>query len=76
MRKTLQAMKEPIAQLKAGTITIGDCEDRLNKIITKAAFDIPELNDQARFIRVMKRRGWRMLLNATGKDDMQKEVDA
>lgn len=76
MRKTLQAMKEPIGQLKAGTITIGDCEDRLDKIIAKAAFDIPELNDQARFVRVMKRRGWRMLLNATGKDDMQKEVDA
>ncbi len=74
MRKTLQAMKKPIAMLKAGNISIGDCEDRLNKIIAKAALDIPELNDQARFIRVMKRRGWRMLLNATGKDDFESEV--
>ena len=65
MRKTVERMKDSVSQLKRGHMTIGECESQMDKAITNAANEINELDDRIRFIRILKRRGWRMLLNAT-----------
>ena len=73
MRKTLNEMRKHIRNLRAGLATIGECEFAMNEAITTAALGIYDDNAKQRFFRVMKRRGWRMLLNATSRDNFYKE---
>lgn len=72
-RITLNEMRKHIRKLRAGLVTIGECEYDLNETITTAALGISDDNAKQRFFRVMKRRCWRMLLNATSLDNFYKE---
>ena len=71
MREAVREMKVSANHLRQGRISIGECESDLNRIIDNATTDISELDEKIRVTRILKRKEWRMLLNATTKGAMQ-----
>lgn len=65
MKDTVQKMKAVVRRLMRGTCTIGECELELNRIIAEATMDFTDLDERIYRIRILKRRSWRMLLDAT-----------
>lgn len=62
---TLQRMKAAAQVLKKGRMTIGECELAMNTIIAEATPPTMDLDQRIAEIRQLKRKQWRMMLDAT-----------
>lgn len=62
---TLQRMKAAAQELKKGRMTIGECELAMNTIIAEAAPPTMDFDQRIAEIRQLKRKQWRMMLDAT-----------
>lgn len=62
---TLQKMSAAVRQLKRGLMTIGECEYVLNNIIAEAVPVTLDVDRRMAEIKRLKRKQWRMLLDAT-----------
>lgn len=61
-----ESMKAVAVRLERGLLTIQNAESELNGIITKAMLDCKgTLDERLEIERKLKRRAWRMLLEAT-----------
>lgn len=65
MKDTVTAMKATVRRFMRGQLTIGECELALNDLISEATMDFSDLNVRLRNIRILKRKAWRMMLDAT-----------
>ena len=64
--KITESMKAVAVRLERGLMTIQNAESELNGIITKAMLDYNgTLDERLEIERKLKRRAWRMLLEAT-----------
>ena len=62
---TLQKMSAAVRQLKRGLMTIGECEYVINNIIAEAVPTTLDADRRIAEIKRLKRKQWRMLLDAT-----------
>lgn len=62
---TLQKMSAAVQQMKKGRMSIGECELVMNNIIAEAVPPTMEIDKRIAEIRRLKRRQWRMVLEAT-----------
>ena len=58
-------MKQAVRRLQRGTCTIEECERDLNEIIKDATPDYSDIDRRLAVQRKLKRKAWRMLLEAT-----------
>ena len=63
--ETVALMQVCIMRLVNGSYTIGECEQYINEDIAKATMDIAVINERLEAIRQLKRKSWRLLLDAT-----------
>lgn len=61
----LQKMSVAAQQMKKGRMSIGECELAMNNIIAEAVPPTMEIDKRIAEIRRLKRRQWRMMLDAT-----------
>lgn len=61
----LQKMSAAVQQMKKGRMTIGECELAMNTIIAEAVPPTMELDKRIAEIRRLKRKQWRIMLEAT-----------
>ena len=64
-RDAVETMKNAVRQFNRGLYTIGECEYILNDIIVGATAGIADPDERFRVVRLLKRKGWRMMLIAT-----------
>jgi len=62
---TLQMMSAAVQQMKKGRMSIGECELAMNNIIAEAVPPTMELDQRIAEIKRLKRKQWRMMLDAT-----------
>lgn len=62
---TLQKMSAAVQQMKKGRMSIGECELVMNNIISEAVPPTMELDQRIAEIKRLKRKQWRMMLDAT-----------
>ena len=62
---TLQKMGAAVQQMKKGRMSIGECELVMNNIIAEAVPSTMELDQRIAEIKRLKRKQWRMMLDAT-----------
>jgi len=62
---TLQKMSAAVQQMKKGRMSIGECELVMNNIIAEAVPPTMELDQRISEIKRLKRKQWRMMLDAT-----------
>ncbi len=58
-------MKQAVRRLQRGKCTIEECERDLNEIIEDATPDYSDIDRRIAVHRKLKRKAWRMLLEAT-----------
>lgn len=62
---TLQKMSAAVQQMKKGRMSIGECELVMHNIIVEAVPPTMELDQRIAEIKRLKRKQWRMMLDAT-----------
>jgi hypothetical protein len=62
---TLQKMGAAVQQMKKGRMSIGECELVMNNIIAEAVPPTMEIDKRIAEIKRLKRKQWRMMLDAT-----------
>lgn len=67
MKGIISQMQETVDKFKRGYYTIGECEFILNQYISLAIMDIADLDERLELLRLLKRKEWRMMLDATRK---------
>ena len=65
MRETVENMRNVVRRMMRGHLTIGECELELNRLIAEATMEVPDIDIRLYRIRILKRKAWRMLLDAT-----------
>lgn len=67
---TVALMEVSVMRLVHGRYTIGECEKCINEDIAIATMNIEDINERLEAIRQLKRKAWRMLLDATKRPVM------
>ena len=65
MKECIEKMKFAVSQLKRGRATIGETEHDMDDAIALATFTIVDIDERIETIRTLKRKKYRMLLEAT-----------
>lgn len=62
------SMKQAVRRLQRGMCSIDECERDLNEIIEDATPDYSDIDRRLAVQRKLKRKAWRMLLEATRRE--------
>lgn len=63
-----ESMKQAVRRLQRGMCTIAECEAELNCIIKRETIGMYDLDEIIEAERKLKRKAWRMLLEATRRE--------
>ena len=61
----VESMKLAVRRLRRGTYSIVECETELARLIAEETGHIEDVDERIAAERKLKRRAWRMLLDAT-----------